>query len=154
MLGHGDGFLRDYVQQTEQHLSGGTIVTEINLARMNGVVADNANDIESLLNARVEPACNQRSNIVIDIFAMLAKLLAELLNGQAQQGRRSPRREVENGAGLVIIQTYVFGQIRIRWRSFASARMNETVVDPDRQILAVEALRKVDVVQLSTGIIA
>ena len=46
-----------------KHLGSGAIVTEINLAWVNSVVADDANNVENLLDTRVKPIRNQRRDV-------------------------------------------------------------------------------------------
>ena len=62
-LRNGDRFLSDDVQKPKQHLGSGAIVTEINLAWVNSVVADDANNVENLLDTRVKPIRNQRRDV-------------------------------------------------------------------------------------------
>ena len=133
----------DQVEQVEQRQRGGPIITQVDLARMHGVVADDSDYIECHLHLFVKPVGYQGSDVSIEIFARLTELLAQFLNGQPNQGRGPSRRHVKNTARLVIVTSYVIRQIGIAARRrFALQREDELVRDPYRYFFAVEALRQ------------
>ena len=114
---------------------------------MNSVVADDANNVESLLDTRVKPIRNQRRDVDVDVLSRLTEFFAKLLDGQANQRGGSSGRFVENGARLVVVSPYVVREVGVRGRSLTALRINETVVDPDGYIVAIEALGDRYVVQ-------
>ena len=59
------------------------IVTKVDLPGVDSVVADDAHDIEGLLNTPVETFLYKRSYISVDVVPFLAKVLAEFLNSKA-----------------------------------------------------------------------
>ena len=47
---------------------------------MHRVVADNTHEVESFLNTRIETSGDESSNVIVDVFARKAKLLADFLD--------------------------------------------------------------------------
>ncbi len=74
-----DHYLSDEIDKSEQLANRGSIVLEVDLTGMNGVVANDAHDIECLLNTHIKAARHQMRNVVVDIFTLPAEAGAQLL---------------------------------------------------------------------------
>jgi len=59
---------------------------------MHSIVANDADDIQRLLNLLVLSLLHKRANIIIDVPALGAKMYAGLLQGQTQQRSCASRR--------------------------------------------------------------
>jgi len=59
---------------------------------MHSIVANDADDIQRLLNLLVLSLLHKRANIIIDVPTLGAKIYAELLQGQTQQRSCASRR--------------------------------------------------------------
>ncbi|MNI74822.1 hypothetical protein D3C73_1309310 [compost metagenome] len=85
-------FIDDQVQQFKKDFGCGAIVTKVYLPRMDSVVSNYPDGVESLLQAHIKTGSYKCRNVLIDVLAWLTKLLAKFLNSQADQGGGAPRR--------------------------------------------------------------
>jgi len=68
------------VHEGEKLCCGGCVVLDIDLPGMNRVVADDAHDVEGLLDLGQEAPSNEFGNIGVEVFAREPEVEAELLD--------------------------------------------------------------------------
>lgn len=87
----GDHYFGDQINEAEQLLGGAVVIADVELPRVNGIVAYHSNDIQGLLDAGVKALLNQGCDIVVDVLSLLAQLLTELLYSKSKQSSRPTR---------------------------------------------------------------
>ena len=75
-------------------------------------------------------------------------MLAQLLDAQPQQSRSTTRRQVEDGARLLVVFSNFLGEVRVWERCSTLSGPDQTVVNPDGDVVAVKALGYRNVMQI------
>ena len=75
-----DHRLSDDVDELAKVNSGFRSVAEINLARMNRLVSDHADYVETLLNCRIKALLHQGFDVSVNVLARFPEVFAKLLN--------------------------------------------------------------------------
>ncbi|MCO5126755.1 MAG: hypothetical protein M9957_05535 [Rhodobacteraceae bacterium] len=78
VFGFGDHLFHDQVEQPEEAFRGRSVVLEVDLTGVNGVVPNDPHHIEGLLN-EVEAAGDKGFDVVVDVLARLTEVLAQFL---------------------------------------------------------------------------
>lgn len=143
-LGYHD--LSDQVHQAEQLLSRCRVIPEVDLARMDSVVANHTNKVQRLLNTRVQALADERRYVGVQVLACLTELSAELLNREAKQRGGTSRRLIEDRACLLIVRPNSVRQIGVREGRSTLLRPEESVMDPNSDAPANVATSKMKVV--------
>lgn len=97
---------------------------EVKLTGVNRVVAEEANDIERLVDRWGDSPGNQSGDAGIESVAGQPQVDAELLDDQAQEGGRATRRVVEDGSRLVKVGPNMLGKRRMSRRTIHELRLS------------------------------
>ena len=144
MLGKRNQPLHDEVHEVKQLCGHSAAITRVHLTGMDSIVANDTDHVESLLDPDIETLLNQRRDTVVEPLARTHKVGAELLNHQAEQRRRGPRRQVEDAAGLDIVATNMLGKVGMS-RRVLSTWMNADARGPKGQLPTIGTLGDADV---------
>lgn len=106
---------------------------------MESVVAGYPENIQSSLDARVEPTLDQAPDILVDVLSGLAEMLADLLQCEAQERSRRSGRKIGNHARLPINGSDISRHVGMRRRSSGSQWVDESLLMPDRDRLTMIA---------------
>ncbi len=130
----------NYVYQIEKTKSRVTIIFQINDPRMHRLVSDDANYIQRLLDMRIQTFLNKTCDVVVNGFTFFSKAFTQLLDAKTQKSGGSAWRRINNLARLIEVTDDVFWQILVRLRPIFDNREYEAIINPHRDLPAVEAL--------------
>jgi len=83
------------------------------------------------LNTAIQAFSAQRRDVIVDVVPRFSKVLAYLLNAKAEQSRSAARRQVQDGARLLVVFSNILGQVRVWERCRPLPGPDKTVVYPN-----------------------
>jgi hypothetical protein len=98
-----DPVLHDQIETLEQRSRRIDVVVQCHLQRVDGVVADDAQSIESLCHLRGEALGHELSDLGIEVAVSIDKIVCQLLGGESQERARPTRRLRDDGSRLFVV---------------------------------------------------
>ena len=144
MFGKGNKPLNDAVHEAKQVFGHSTAITRVHLTGMDSIVANKTDQVERLLDPDIKPPLSQRRDSVVEAPARTHKMDTELLNHQAEQRRRGPRRQLKDAAGLDIVAANMRGKVGMS-RGVLSTWIDANARGPKGQLPTIGTLGDADV---------